>query len=184
MVIVAFVPLSVSIVRVRISIDIKASSRNILDSLSVSVVPSHFLEHMSSVSVYNSSIVVVFPVSSSLLDGNNEVSVGTSSDSLGSVVEDPPLFDIVWVVVSDSKSVLVRSNVFSVEKSSSVSHCRLDLELDSILQWVSWEVNSSSVKGPTLVGSIVAVLEDDNSIFSITILNIQTFGRWVSEVSS
>lgn len=74
--------------------------------------------------------------------------------------------------------------MFSVEKSSSRFHCSLDLELDSIFQWVSWEVNSSFVKEPSLVGSIVAVLEDNDSIFSITILNIQTFGRWVSQVSS
>lgn len=118
---------------------------------------------MSSVSVNNTCIRVVFPVSSSLLDRNNEVSIGTSSNSLGSVVEDPPLFDIVWVVVSDSKSVLVRSNVFSVEKSSSCSQSRLDLELNSILQWVSWEVNSSSVKQPSLAGSVIAVLEDNDS---------------------
>lgn len=64
----AFVPLSVSVVTVNVSINIKASSRDISDSSSVRVEPSDLLEHMSSVSVNNTSIVVVFPVSASLLD--------------------------------------------------------------------------------------------------------------------
>jgi len=53
------------------------------------------------------------------LDGNNESSVTSSSDGLGSVVEYPPLSDIIWVVVLDSKSILTVTHVLVISKRSS-----------------------------------------------------------------
>jgi hypothetical protein len=44
------------------------------------------------------------------------------SDSLGSGVKLPPLIAVEWIVVSDSQSELVSSDIFFPEQSSMSSH--------------------------------------------------------------
>ena len=85
----------------------------------------------SSSSIVSLSILVRDGISSSIV----------RSDRSGSVVECPPLSSVIWVVVLDSKSVLVTSNVLRGEESSVVSHCVLDLEFNSVSQWISWDTS-------------------------------------------
>lgn len=59
------------------------------------------------------------PVGSTVLDGDGSVSVSKSSNGSGSPVEDPPLSVITWVVVLDSKSILVSTNMLVPSDSSS-----------------------------------------------------------------
>jgi len=54
-----------------------------------------------------------------------------------SSVEDEPLSVILWVVVSDSQSILISTDVFFPEEGSMRLHLGLYLELDSITEWVS-----------------------------------------------
>ena len=56
------------------------------------------------------------------MDGYNHGSVGKGSDSLGSPVEDKPLSSVSWVVVLDSESVLLGTNVLMPEEGSVRSH--------------------------------------------------------------
>lgn len=72
-----------------------------------SIEPSDLLDLFSSVLSYDTIVAVVFPVVSILLNRNNKTSVTSSSDRSGSPVKDPPLFDVVWVVVSDSQVPLM-----------------------------------------------------------------------------
>ena len=77
-------------------------------------------------------------------------------------------------MVLDSQSVLLSSDVLSPEEGSVSSHSVLDLESDSIVEWVSWEVNSSSVDPPGLVETIVTVPVDDMSVVGVAVaMNIK-----------
>lgn len=96
--------------------------------------------------------MVVSRVVSTDLNRNCEVLVRAWSDSSCSPVEGEPLLDVLWCVVSDSKSILVGSNMLFHEQSPVGLHHGLDLELDSIFQWVSWEFDSLSVWVPLLMG--------------------------------
>ena len=87
------------------------------------------------------------------------------------------MLDVVWVVVLDSQSVLVVTNVLVVEEGSSAWHLGLDLESDTILEWVSWEVWLLLVNVPGLVETVVAVPEDHVHVVSV-------FGSWNIEASS
>lgn len=98
----------------------------------------------------------VSPVLSVLLDGHGVSGVGSRSDGSGSPVEDEPLLDVVRVVVLDSESVLVGTNVLSDEQGSVGAHSRFDLELETVSEWVSWEMDSGSVEHPSLVGTVGA----------------------------
>lgn len=88
-----------------------------------------------------------------VLDCHNHSSVALWSDRSGSVVEDPPLFDVLWGIVSDSQSVVVCTDMLVVENSSVTSHDRFDLESNSISEWVSWELDSSIVDEELLTAS-------------------------------
>jgi len=88
-------------------VDIEASNTLISDISSSSVEPSDVLKRFSSVWSNNSSVVIVEPVASSLLDGNCLVSISSSSDGSSSPVEDEPLSVVSWVGISDSESVLM-----------------------------------------------------------------------------
>ena len=71
-----------------------------------------------------------------------------------------------------------------IEQSSSALKLSLDLESLSISDWVSWEVSSSGVNGPSLVGSVVAGPPGDVSVLSITLsMNIKAKSWDVSDVS-
>lgn len=105
--VVALVPVNMSSVCIGVSMDIKASVSNISDVSSLTFEPSDLLKERSSVLSCNSSIVVVSPILSSKLDGNNMFHVGSSSNGFCSPVEDEPLVVVVWVIVLDSESILV-----------------------------------------------------------------------------
>jgi len=182
--VVALVPDGVSVLRVRVSVNIEASLSHVSNVSSGSVEPSDLLKAFSSVVSGNSGVSVVRPVVSSELDGDGEVSVGSRSNGPSSPVEHPPLLVAVWVVVLDSKSVLGRSNVLVPEEGSSASQLSLDLESSSVSDWVSWEVSSSGVDLPSLVGSVVASPEDNMSVLRVrSTMDVKALAWDVSDVS-
>lgn len=97
----------------------------------------------------------------SLLVGNGVSSLGKGSDGVSSSVEDEPLLGVLGVVVSDSKSELVGTDVFSPEEGSVGLHLGFDLELNSVSKWISWVSPSELIDLPSLVGSVMAVVEDN-----------------------
>jgi len=56
------------------------------------------------------------------LSRKSKVTSGFRSDGLGSSIESPPLLVIVRVVVSDSQSILVSTNMFMPEEGSVLGH--------------------------------------------------------------
>lgn len=61
----------------------------------------------------------------------------------------------------------------------------LDLELDSILEWISWEMNSSSVEVPSLGGMVSAVIPSHSSVVGVSVaLSSEASSTWVSDASS
>lgn len=182
--VMAFVPDQVSIVSVGATVDIEASVADISDVSHRSSEPSDLLEWLVSEWSRNGSIVPVSPVVSTLLDGHSKSSVTLWSDSSGSPVKDPPLLNVSWVVVLDSESVLMASDVLSIDNSSVVSHSRSNLELLTATEWVSWEVNALSGDEPSLVGTVVASPEDNVSVVVVvTSMDIKAVTTRVSEVS-
>lgn len=174
--VVASPPVKVLMVSVSVSSNIKASSSNVSDISSISSEPSHLLKESISEVSGSSSVTIMSGVVSIVLDREDQVSVSNRSNGSGSPVEDPPLSLIVWVVVLDSKSVVSVSNVFVPSSSSVSTQSSLDLESDSISEWVSWEMNSSSVEGPGLVGTIVASPENNVSKVVISVsMDIKAF---------
>lgn len=126
----------------------------------------------------NSSTVTML-----ILVGEGLASIGPSSNSMGSMVEDKPLSQVFWVVVSDSHSVLVMSDVLAPEEGSVALHSRLQLELDSVLERLSWVLDSIGVELPALVSSFVACPEDGVSLVTVvSSMNIQAFLRVVPKV--
>lgn len=134
---------------------------------------------------HDSSIAVGVPVSLTILDGHGQSSVTLSSDCSSSPVEDEPLFQVPWSVVSDSKSPLMSTDMLVIEESSSTFHSRLDLESDSISQWVSWELDTFSVELPTLMITILANIEHNvvAVIVSISASNVSDFHAFLTSVS-
>jgi len=101
------------------------------------------------------------------------------------LVEDPPLLSVPWLAVLDSQSELVSSDVLVPEEGSLRSHSSLELELDSIFQWLSWPALVSLVNPPGLVETVVAVVEDDVSVVSVAVsMDIEALSSVVLEVSS
>lgn len=88
---------------------------------------------------------------------------------MGSGVKNKPLVFTFWLGASDSNLVLLATNVVAEEQGSRTSHSGLDLEFLSVSDWVLWEVSSSSISVPSLVGSSMAVPED-----SLLVLNISS----------
>ena len=74
---------------------------------------------------------------------------------------------VVWVVVLDSESEITISDVLVPEDGSVSRHSSLDLESNSVSEWVSWEVNSLSVKIELLC---IVVLS------TVTILKVSSLG--------
>lgn len=161
----AFVPDGVSVVMVVISVNIKASSNNISDVSKVTAVPSSLLIPMTTVSPLsdNTCIMEVSWVLSVKLNRDNPVSVGSRSDGLSSPVEEPPLLDVIWIVVSDSQSSISVTNVLSPDESSSRVHLCLNLESSAISFWISWILNFSKGNGPLSRSVSLAVVEGKSS---------------------
>jgi len=68
------------------------------------------------------------------------------------------LLVIEWVVVSDSQSILLSTNMFMPEQCFVGSHSRLYLELLVVTVWVSWEFKALLVKEPALTLLVVAMV--------------------------
>ena len=84
----------------------------------------------------------------------------------------------------DSESVLLASNVLLNEQLSSAFQQRSDLELLAVLQRISWELNTSGVDGPSLIQTVMAVVEDSVSPMSVALSsNIKALVGNVSQVS-
>jgi len=120
--VVALPPVDVSVVRVVGSVDIQALVPGVSDVSSGTSEESHSLEMLISVVSSDGNVSVVSPALSIDLSGDDLVSVSHSSDGLGSPVEGPPLSVVTWVVVLDSQSVLVRSDVLMPEEGSVSAH--------------------------------------------------------------
>ena len=91
---------------------------------------------------------------------------------------------VVWVVVLDSQSVLMVTNVLVPEESSLAWHDSLDLESNTVSKWVSWVVNSSSVNGPSLVLTVMAFEPDGVSVVRVVCsVDIKAETGSVSDVS-
>ena len=118
--IVAVVVDNVSVMRVRFSVNIEALTSVVADVSSRSVEPSDLLVDSSGVWLDVGSNVDS-PVLSSLVR-DSVTSFGPGSDGLGSSVKGPPLSVVGWIVVLDSESELVSTNVLVPEESSSVLH--------------------------------------------------------------
>ena len=70
------------------------------------------------------------------------------------------------------------------EQLSSAFQQRSDLELLAVLQRISWELNTSGVDGPSLIQTVMAVVEDSVSPMSVALSsNIKALVGNVSQVS-
>jgi hypothetical protein len=136
--------------------DIEALAIDISDVSDFTSIESDSLLRFILIISDNSVVAIVsVVVAAQFLDGDDVVSIGVGSHGLGSPVEHEPLLVVLWLGVLDSESVVVFSNVFMPEEGSVRGHSGLDLEPDSVLQWVSWEWSSSSVDEPSLVGGVL-----------------------------
>lgn len=154
-------PVNMSVVNILSSMNIEASLTEISDSSSVLTEPSHLLKDRFLEWSDNGNVSVVVPVGTSNLDRDNTLSVGSVSDGLGSPVIYEPLSLVIWVLHSDSQSVLMRSEMLSNEQTSFLWHCRFDLESKAILEWIFWILDTLLVDNPSLVVTIVAWPPDD-----------------------
>lgn len=126
----------------------------------------------------NSPGVVVFTLGT---DGNSSVTPLT--DGLSSPVEDEPLLSIVRIGVSESDVVSRTITVGDVSYSLG-THGGLDLELDTVFQWVTWEFNALSVEVPGLGGTIIAHIEGHVSVVAIVLTPwFKTVSTDVSNIS-
>jgi len=174
---------NMSVVSVRSTMNVKTFLSVVSDVSVSTVVPSDSLEVLVGVlsdsgSDSNSELVTS-------LVGDDVASSSPSSDSLGSRIEGPPLLVVLWVVISDSESVLVSSNMLVPEEGSVRGHSRLDLELNTITKWVWWVSVTDSINVPSLVGTIVALPPDNVSVVRVvSTMNIKALVVSVSNVSS
>lgn len=91
---------------------------------------------------------------------------------------------VIWVVVLDSQSVLVSSNMLSVEECSLGWHSSLDLESDSVSQWVSWVLNTLLIEVPLLVSFSVAIsVRSVSEVRVVSTMNLKTGLRDISDGS-
>ena len=119
------------------------------------------------------------------LVGDGIASSLVSSDGSGSLIEDPPLLWVPWLVVLDSESELVATDVLVPEQGSSGSHSCSELESASVLEWLSWPGLGSLVDPPGLVHTVMAVVEDNVSVVSVAVsVNVEALSAIVLEVSS
>jgi len=102
------------------SMNIKAESSCVSDVSVSSWEEGGLLVHVSLVDSNNTWLSVSHLVSSSV--GDNPSLLGSSSDGLGSSIEVEPLSVVPWLVVLDSESVVVVSDVLMPEEGSSTAH--------------------------------------------------------------
>lgn len=162
----------------------KASLGDISNVLSSSTEPSGQLVGMSLILSGNTLMAVVLPVVVVQWVRNSESSVSEGSDSLGSVVESPPLLWIFRVSWLSPQDVAVTSVLLSVNQLIVTELSVGKLELNSISEWVSWEVNFlGSVKSPSLMSNISAILPVKcSSVVVHSSVDTEASLTWVSQV--
>lgn len=117
---VAVVVDNVLVVLVVSAVDIKALEAVVLDVVISTSVPLDLLGVVTSVLANGSSNSNVEALTLLVCDG--EVLARPSSDGVSSSVEGKPLLLVEWVVVSDSKSELVATDVFVPNEGSVTWH--------------------------------------------------------------
>lgn len=117
--IVAFVPLGMSFMSVRVSMNIKALSAVVSDVSVPSTVVGDLLIALVLV-VSSDSRLSSVAISCSSRDSSS--SIRDNSDGSCSLIESEPLFDVPRVVILDSQSPLMSSNVFIHSKGSLLCH--------------------------------------------------------------
>lgn len=127
--VVAFVVDHVSSVSVRITVNIKAESSIVSNVRAGSVVPSDSVVVSALVWSHVNSDICSEVVTD--LVSNAVSSSVVLSDGLGSSVEGEPLLSVGWIVILDSDSILVTSNMLGLNNSSVSVHSGFDLESDS-----------------------------------------------------
>ena len=164
------------------TMNIEALATVVSDVSSLSCVPLHFLSIVSSKCSHASNNIDVETLSS--LVSKSKLSLVESSDAVSSGIEGEPLSVVIWVVILDSKSVLLCSNILGVEECSSFLHSASNLELNSGSKWLLWIVNSLSVDGPCLVSTVVALVPDGVSVVVVvSTVDIEASETNVSNVS-
>jgi hypothetical protein len=162
--------------------NIEALLAVVLDVAVGSIVPSDLLESFFLPWSNDSGSVDV--VSLTKLVSQDVVLSVVSSDSLSSVIKVEPLLLVFWVVVLDSESVLVTTDVFSPGDSSVACHLALELELDAIGKWIRWVFNTDSVHVPAHSSTISALTPKGVSVLVIvTTTDIKAVVTVVSDVS-
>jgi len=100
------------------------------------------------------------------------------------VIEDEPLLLVSLHDVVNSESVLVSTNMLFDSEGLSASHKGSDLELSSISEWLSSQGLTGLIEDPSLVGTVVAVVEDNVSVVSVRLsVDIEALVTVVSDVS-
>lgn len=118
--IMASPPDDVSVVRVGFSVNIKALSWDVSDVSDRTSIEGSSLVRLTNPLSDDSSSVDLESLSS--LVGDGIVSFVNWSNGSSSSVKEPPLSDVPWLMVLDSESKLISTNMFMPEESSSVSH--------------------------------------------------------------
>ena len=136
------------------------------------------------ISVVSDKGVATVHGSGVLLIRDDVSSIGHRSDGLSSPVEGPPLLSVVSVIVHDLEVPLGTSSRVAPDEWSVGSESSSDLELLSISQWVSCEVNTSLINIPSHACTSMAMLED--SVLSVTVsisVGVKAESSVVSQVS-
>lgn len=128
---------------VSVSMNIQALAWNVSKVSSITSIVGNSLLWLTSVLSNDSGSVNV--ESLSLLVRDSIVSSSVSSDGSGSSVEYPPLLVVPWLMILDSQSVLMSSNMLMPEEGSVSTHSRSDLESDSVIEWLSWPLDVSLI---------------------------------------
>lgn len=163
--IMTFPEVNMSSVVIMSAMNIKTLSSEVSQILAFSCKPQGFLVNLRFPVSYNSSDSNSELISS--LIGDNLLSISSSTDGLGPVIEDEPLLVVPWRVVLDSKSVLMTTDVLAPEQCSVCAHLRLDLEPNSIPEWISWNMDSLSVDDPSLGWMVSTNPPGDSMVISV-----------------
>lgn len=176
--VVTILPSNVVILGVSSGVCHHAFSRELLDIGDMSTIGEYSLVHGLTSCHWSDAGPVVVPVPA--IGRDSVTSLVERPNGSGSSVEGEPLSSVLWVPLMDSKSESVSTDVFSVEHSLSTSHARSDLELNSIIEWLSWVYELSLVSSPSLVLASVTVVPNNNLVMTVA-SSMKTFSTVVSD---
>lgn len=174
------------VVSVLSSPDVKAQTVVVSEVLSVSSEPGDLLDVSLTVVVWSGDGESSLSEELSSLVSNDESSVFVGSDGSGSAVKSPEVSLKVRYQAFDSQSVLSSRHGSGIVVENSVSwEDRSDDEGLTVSNWIPWWVESSRVKEPDLVVTVVAVPPSDYLVVDQSVMdNIQALSSQVSEVLS